>query len=67
MRSSTRTIKHTHTPIHIPSLEDVKAWAKQTLNSETRKDAALLAISVGLFGWVFFCLAKAFQNVQVLM
>jgi hypothetical protein len=67
MRGSANTIKHTHMPIHFPSLKDVKGWAEKVNANERKADAALLGVTAVLFGWLFYCLAKAFENLQVLL
>lgn len=67
MRASTNTIKHTHVPIPLPSLKGVKGWAEKVNGNERKADAALLGITAVLFGWLFFCLAKAFTNLQYVL
>jgi hypothetical protein len=67
MRGSTHTMKHTHAPVHVPSLKEVKGWAEKVFTAERGADAALVGTTVALFGWLFYCLARAFQHYQYLM
>jgi hypothetical protein len=60
-------MRDTHIPVHFPSAKDVKGWVEKVNANERKADAALFAITAVLFGWLFYCLAKAFENLQYLL